>query len=342
MTQIGGLSEQVQQEAESVLAAILGGTEALANITNIIEVGDSGAVSAVAEAVNGQVQSILVVNDTAVEEVVVNNGLFETMISATAGIDINSTASETALAGGEEVATYLNTQLTANLSAPDADVLQASLETVNLALQAAGVTSANVQVTEITTAEGSTNNAVVLDFSVLPEGADSQNVVQSLVMDSTSTVQIIGATAVVATGGGTVEIGGGVAGQAGTLVAGDTSDQTFIGGLGADTMIGGAGNDSIVGGAGDTIGFNAAGNTSISGFGDESSSNGPLDVEFYFQFEGINNVVDVNSHITHVLGMETAGTANEQITYVFDTGMTVTLVGVTADQVLAEMVTFTL
>ena len=115
-----------------------------------------------------------------------------------------------------------------------------------------------------------------------------------------------------------------------SFIQGDLSNQNITGGGGNDTLVGGGGNDTLVGGGGkDAFGFTDFGNTTIQGFGKDS--------ELVFQFAGVNSIQDLLQYLTGVT--ESDG----NVTYEFaGVGSSITLVGVSASEVTADMVKFVL
>lgn len=337
MTVEGGVSEQTITEATNILAELTGGstTTEVINSQNI-----AGTDALVVAATDGdEVINIVVVNDNAVTAASVNNGVFETVVDVSANTQLQSTAANTAVVASA-VTTFIQEQLSSATSGSEA-----TQESVTNGLASIEKIFANqesyVQVTKIEApvVEAGSQNVIKLDL------LDAGNVIQAIDLSgstsATATKVIVeDAKAVMAVGSATIEISG----DQGTMVAGDDADQILISGLGADTLIGGAGNDTIEGGANDTFGFNGTGGTTtINGLDSfENFADAGVTFDFSSAVYGLSDVDSLNSHISQVLGMETWGTANESTTYVFDNGMQVTLTGVTADEVTAEMVAFTI
>lgn len=116
-----------------------------------------------------------------------------------------------------------------------------------------------------------------------------------------------------------------------TYLAGDSRNQMLIGGDGNDTLIGGGGRDTLQGGAGkDVFAFNALGDYTVNDFtpGKDSLS---------FLFKGIDSIEALNKLITSV-----EQPTNTWVTYHFGPNASITLLGVTASQLTAEMVHFSL
>jgi Ca2+-binding RTX toxin-like protein len=164
---------------------------------------------------------------------------------------------------------------------------------------------------------------VKLDFSGTPG-----DVVNVLVAQTGAKVEAVDAKAVGFVGTGEVTVT--TTDGSGTLVVGDAFAQKLDGSQnsGHDTLIGGAGNDTLVGGAGDVIGFNGLGHFTVVG-----TEKG---VSFTFLFEGIHSVQDLAQYLTGIT--ETAS----GVTFHFGDAASITLVGVSASQVTADMIHFNL
>lgn len=127
-------------------------------------------------------------------------------------------------------------------------------------------------------------------------------------------------------GAGSVRVSGTVP----SMVIGDTSNQLITGGSGGtDTLVGGGGSDTLVGGtSADTFGFNAAGEYRV-----EKMGAGDL---LGFSIPGISNINQLADLVTNV------AVVNGDTTYTFVGDSTITLVGITPDQVTANLLHFTL
>jgi hypothetical protein len=127
-------------------------------------------------------------------------------------------------------------------------------------------------------------------------------------------------------GAGSVRVSGTVP----STVIGDTSNQLITGGSGGtDTLVGGGGSDTLVGGtSADTFGFNAAGEYRV-----EKMGAGDL---LGFSIPGISNINQLADLVTNF------AVVNGDTTYTFVGGSTITLVGITPDQVTANLLHFTL
>ena len=320
MTVEGGVSEQTVLEATNILAELTGLPEESVTVTNSAALGDGGAMVVTAQNGDNAI-NIVVAGSTPIVGASINNGLFETLVSADAGINIQSTAVEVT---AENAAANLANVLSAG-AAPTPDSFVAFLGGLT--------TPATIQSTDFGELVAGTEAAsVTLDFS----NGTGANVIQALDFTDSAvgTVTLNGAAGALIVGNGSLVIEGDI----GATVIGDAGNQIITGGLGADTIIGGAGEDTIFGGQSDTFGFGQEiGQTTLE-LGTVEGDFLAADITFDFSTMGFGSVDILNSNIGQVLGMETWGTAEERTTYVFNDGRTVTLVGVTADEVLAEMV----
>lgn len=114
-----------------------------------------------------------------------------------------------------------------------------------------------------------------------------------------------------------------------TRVFGDLSDQTIVGGGGSDTLVGGGGSDTLVGGSGaDSFGFNEAGHYRIDDF------SGSVD-RLVFDSDIINSLSDLAPFLT------SARNVNGNAVFEFVHGQaSITLVGISVEEVTSEMVNF--
>lgn len=144
---------------------------------------------------------------------------------------------------------------------------------------------------------------------------------KSLAPDKTLVLK--GVEGAVLVGEGSVQVGD----DLGSNLQGDIADQLIIGGTGNDTLVGGGGNDTLVGGGGeDVIGFNALGNYVVTAQTDDT---------FAFQFDGINSISDLAQYVTG------ASQTSEGVTVYFGDS-SITLVGLSANEITADMIKFTL
>ena len=115
----------------------------------------------------------------------------------------------------------------------------------------------------------------------------------------------------------------------GTLVFGDLSNQDITGGTGADTLVGGGGADTLTGGGdSDVFGVNSAFGSLT--FTDFDVANDKL----AFLFAGIESWSDVAPHFTGLTQDDTGVTAH------FGNNTSITFVGVTAEELTIDILTF--
>lgn len=151
------------------------------------------------------------------------------------------------------------------------------------------------------------------DFSVL--NLFNLNPGAGVTVDNLSHLMVVGPGQVTATG-------------AATYLAADGNNQTLSGGAGNDVIRGGGGTDVVTGGAGrDTFVIGTHGHLTLKDF--------TADDVMQFAIPGVRSLSDLVSRVT-------AGFADAQsVSYTFDTGLVVTLVGKTPSSVYtAEMFAF--
>jgi hypothetical protein len=320
----GSTSDTLSDSTKALLDAILGDTvDSNVEVTTL----DSGGSVVVGAGADGEAQSVVVSNGAAVVADV-TDGVFTVALELPANVDM-SFEGLSELATPAQATAYLTTQIDAALPADSADAnvlaLRASLEkavsNVSQALESAGVTDAVVRVVNFADTSTTSDTAVVIDGTT-----SGSNEVLALVVGSLkagTVVDLKGVENAVVVGGGSVTVTDGTS----TRLEGDSSAQQFTGGSGNDTLVGG-GNDTLVGGAGDdTIVFNGVGNFSVdlSGGGDDTLA---------FQFNGINSLDDLVQYVTGVTE------SNGNVTYHFGEAASITLIGLSAADVTADMVSF--
>lgn len=167
---------------------------------------------------------------------------------------------------------------------------------------------------------------IIGDGDVTIKGSGSGNEVTALNMNQAGGDVIIeGLDKVIVVGSGTVIVGD----DTDTIIAGDLRDQTIVGGGGNDTIIGGAGNDTITGGLGDDVfGFVGGANThtTITDFSAGDS--------IFIDIEGVSNIADLKAMLVSV------NSSGGNLTATFTDGSSITLIGVSADDITADLFTF--
>jgi hypothetical protein len=174
--------------------------------------------------------------------------------------------------------------------------------------------------------------AVVKIIRIIGEGdttitgsGDSDEVVALNVNRAEGDVIVEGIEKVIVVGAGTVRVGD----DTDTAIAGDLRDQVIIGGGGNDTIVGGGGNDTITGGDGDDVfGFvgGAGTHTTITDFSAGDS--------ILIDIEGVSSIEDLKAMLVSV------DTSGGNLTATFTDGSSITLVGVSADDITADLFSF--
>ncbi len=120
-----------------------------------------------------------------------------------------------------------------------------------------------------------------------------------------------------------------VEGNAPIRITSDASAQNISGGGGNDTLVG-TGADTLTGGAGnDVFGFSGRGKYTITDFAKAGDTVG-------FDIPGLTNINQLKANVTSVVKTDTS------ITYNFGPDASITLVGVSASDLTAGMIKFTL
>jgi len=117
-------------------------------------------------------------------------------------------------------------------------------------------------------------------------------------------------------------------GNVGITVSSDSASQSITTGSGNDTLIGGGGSDTLTGGAGDDIfGFSRLGNYTVTDFA-------TADDKIGFNVSGINSIGDLVPFVSGI--SETA----DGVTFFFLGNASITLVGLSVDDITADLVQF--
>ncbi len=171
-------------------------------------------------------------------------------------------------------------------------------------------------------------NEVVLDVGTAGNATSSE--LLAIVMASVGagkTLVLKGAEAAVLIGEGTVRFDG----LTPIRLSGDGANQTITGGSGRDTIIGGGGNDTVTGGTGaDVFGFNKlSGNVTITDF--------QIGVDHLgFGIAGITSASGLAAQFTSLTKVSNG------VKLSFGNEASITLIGVTAEQLTLDMLQFTL
>lgn len=306
----------------------------------------NGTEMVVGTGANGETQGAIVTNGTAVAATVTMGSMTFT-VQIPSGIAITFEGSSTPQALGD-IKNSLDNQIQTALNSSDPAIVALNISLTNAvnnlfnALNEQGVTDSTLRVIDFSdnsglvpqsttgdslgvVANADPNQTVVFDAS----DSDSNEIFALLLGNLNATnkaLELKGVESALLVGDGTVFVGD----NTNTNLQGDTRDQHMTGGGGNDTLVGGGGNDTMIGGEGDdTFGFNALGNYTV-----ELGTNDKL----AFQFDGINTVDDLIPFITDV-----TQSSDGNITYEFvDGAATITLVGVSVDDITIDLLQFDL
>lgn len=341
---LGGLSDSISPDTKNLLDQYL--IDTVEGSTELTELGD-GSVLLVGKGANGETQGAVVASNFAVVTQI-NAGAMELAIQLPPGTSI-AFEGLSELATPEEIEAFVVSQiddaLPLNSTDPAVQALNTSLKNalsnITNALISQGIgesvltivsfadnsgpDAVGMQILNSLAAEVSntTNETIVFDGS----GAQNNEVFALLLngIQQSETLQLNAVENAMLVGSGTVEVGD----NTDVNLQGDISNQHITGGGGNDTLVGGGGNDTLIGGSGDdVIGFNSIGDYTVEIDGADKLA---------FQFDGINTIEDLLPFVTGV------SEADGNVTYEFLNGeASITLVGMTADEVTADMVIFNL
>lgn len=341
---LGGIADTISADTINLLDQYLSDTvESSAELTDL----GNGSALVVGTGANGETQGAVVTGDVAVVTQI-NAGVMELSIQLPPGISmVFEGLSE--LATPEEIKTFITGQIDDQLPVDSADPavlalnssLKNALSNLTNALIDQGVGETVLTIVSFT--DNSSTGGVGKNILSSLAAETLATLGETIVFDTTGVasnevfalllsdiqqgdiLQLKGIENAVLVGSGTVQVGD----NNDVNLQGDNRDQHVTGGGGNDTLVGGGGNDTLIGGGGDdVIGFNATGNYNIEIDGADKLA---------FQFDGINSLNDLLPFVTGV------SEADGNVTYEFlDGEATITLVGMTADEVTADMVIFNL
>jgi Ca2+-binding RTX toxin-like protein len=211
--------------------------------------------------------------------------------------------------------------------------LDAAVNQLVNALKAQGITNVVFRVFDFMAGAG--NGALAAPGALGAAASDividaSQNPgVQAFALDllhATGAVVLKGVEQALVANAGTIR----VEGNTPINLVGDLAAQDITGGGGNDTLVGGGGNDTLTGGLGnDVFGLSALGHVTIKDF-DVAHDN------VAFSSTGITNIQQLAHLVTSVDNAPTG------VTFNFGHDASITLVGVSAAQITADLVKFTI
>lgn len=332
------LSQNTKDLLNSVLTDTVGGSAVVTELA-------PGVIQVVGIGANGEAQGAVVSTDGSAIVAEITDGTMNISIQLPTGVSMAFEGPPGAVTM-EQAQTYVNQQLDAafqGASDPQATAQLASLQLAftnlinSLAAQGNTLSSA-LRVINFSSTDSSTglnepqllstpiNNGDTLVFDA--SGGNNTEIFALILgqIKTGNTLELKSVANAMLIGDGIVKVGDDKAAN----LQGDTGNQHITGGGGNDTLVGGGGNDTLIGGGGDanTFGFNGLGHYTV------VSDNNDV---FAFQFNGINSLEDLLPFVTGVTE------ANGNVSYEFvDGAATITLVGMSASDVTADMIKFSL
>ncbi|MGZ5014424.1 MAG: hypothetical protein ACXV8U_01445 [Methylobacter sp.] len=320
------------QSTKDILTTVLTNIDTTNTPTSVTSVGGTTLVQG--NAADGQFVSALVPSTSSVNGTV-NSGNFvaDVTLPAGTGLLLQGLADTTNASGA---GTYFNTLINSALpsTSTDSTVIdqRTSLQNaVSIVTNGSGdgqnVTVRLVNVVDNTSHSGTGEVVINGQGSGSTPGLTNIVAVNTTGLSSNQTLVLENIPRSVIVGSGSVELRG----NTGGLVVGDNSNQRIVGGAGADTLVGGGGSDTLVGGSGgnNLFGFNSAGHYTVTDFTPGSD-------RLAFSIPGVTNINQLASLITSV------DTSGGSTTYNFGPTASITLTGVSSNQVLADMIQFTI
>ena len=313
----------LSQTTKDILKNVITGITGTGTVPSVVSVSGTSVVSGVD--VNNNYQGVIVHSEAPViGTVIIGTSNNSVILPAHVGLTSQGLAAPvTADVANTYLLGLINAALPAASTNPDVIEQRQSLTTaVNQILENSSTTTSAVNVINVidSTEVGSGPQNIVINSN---NTSDILAINMSAIRDG-NTLVLGNVTSAVIVGSGTVKVG---SGTTSAIVIGDSADQLIIGGTGSDTLVGGGGSDTLVGGTGaNTFGFNAAGDYEVRGLGE-----GDL---FHFNIPGVDNFTQLAALVTGTT------TVNGNTTYTFVGGSTITLVGITPEQVTANLFNF--
>lgn len=319
---VGAIYDSIDDASKAFLDTVMAGVEA--DTVETTTFPDDAGVVVTGTGSMGEKQTVLIANDAI--ETTVDDGVFSATVQAPAkvriqmeGIAEKTTADEASsyMQGLVDIAIPPDTADANPAAKAQADSIKTAVEVAAAKVQGDAV----VKVIHVDASSVAAGEKAIIDMS----GSSSEQMNALVLGGSNAEVVLKGTDAVVVVGEGKVQVDN----PAGAIVVGDNANQDISGGSGNDTLVGGSGNDTLTGGDGsDAFGFIGIGHFTISGFGSGDSLN--------FDVEGINSLEDLIPLVTGVVESESG------VTFQFGESASITLLGVTAADVTADMVLFTI
>lgn len=332
---VGGSYDDLSPATQQLLDAVLGDTVGgLVTTTNI-----AGGILIVGTGAGGVQQGAVISQSGAAITGEIEAGALTLSIALPAGISL-AFEGPSGPVSAQEANTYITNLIDAAFPAsstdPDVQAARASLVAGISALTEglAGGTSPNsvtLRLVALTDSGAPAGARVVGSNEVVFDGHSTAGSTELLVfftsqLGPNKTLVLNDVAAALILGNGTVQVDGYIS----SFVAGDSSNQTIIGGLGSDTLVGGGGNDTITGGLGqDVFGVDVlSGNLTITDF-DVARD------KLAFKIPGINQLADLAPLFTGL----TVDAANSPTLH-FGNNLSITLVGVSPEQLTVDLLQF--
>jgi Ca2+-binding RTX toxin-like protein len=276
----------------------------------VVIVESSGGTVVTGTGATGEVQSVIIVNDSGTP-VEVSSGGFNALIST-------------------QSSTVITVEGPGGAQGSSDDFFRDVVDSV-VGTTASGAAELNASLNDaidLVATEGSIIKIVGIigEDDVLIDGSGSGDEVMALNLNKAGGGIIVkDLDKVIIVGSGMVTISN----SDGALVAGDLRDQLIIGGSGNDTIVGGAGQDTIVGGAGeDVFGF-VGGATTDTTIGDFKAGIDSL----FIDIDGVDTIAELNA-------MATFSISGGSTTISFEDGSSLTLIGVELSALTSDLVQF--
>jgi hypothetical protein len=329
------LSDVVSSESLNLINAFL--TDSVGGTAKVSDVG--GGTMVISTGGNGETQGALLPGSSAITGTI-DDGVLSLDVQLPAGLGVLFEGKNDL--SPEGVGSFLNSIIDSYLP-PGTPGTESMRESLNAAvndlvasIQALGVSNVTVRMIDFMSTGGPTNQAferqeaaAALKPNEILLGASSSGSGELFAinlngLNKDKTLVLSGLENIMLVGQGTVRVDGNTS----VTVSSDGGSQNIIGGGGNDTLIGGGGNDTLAGGAGnDVFGFVRFGHFTINDFsaGDKLA----------FKVPGITNVSQLVPYLTKV------SATPEATSLEFGSSFSITLVGVSASDITADLIKFT-
>jgi Ca2+-binding RTX toxin-like protein len=327
---IGAVQESsLGQGTKDILTTVLSNIDTTNTAASVTDVGGTSLVQG--NTTDGQFVSALVPSTSPVNGTV-NSGNFvaDVALPVGTGLLLQGLADTTNASGAE---TYFNTLINSSLPSTSTDSAvidqRTSLQNAASIVTNGSGDGQNVTVRLVNIIDN-TSHSGTGEVVINGQGSGSLTnivAVNTTGLSSNQTLVLENIPRSVIVGSGSVELRG----NTGSLVIGDNANQRIVGGTGADTLVGGGGSDTLVGGGGgnNLFGFNSVGHYTVTDFTPSSD-------RLAFSIPGVTNISQLASLVTSV------DTSGDSTTYNFGPAASITLTGVSSNQVLSDMIQFTI